>query len=138
MKKNNPNLTDEQKLILFDEGTEPPGSSELNSEKRKGSYHCANCSVKLFESNAKYEISTLFGVERRIEMDNLDQQFSKLFPLELISENIRILINEETYDLQMQSRSGIDMFFGDNDPPLIGPVLDATKEQDRLNQLLNK
>ena len=90
------------------------------------------------ESNAKYEISTLFDVERRIEMDNLDQQFSKLFPLELISENRRILINEETYDIQMQSRSGIDMFFGDNDPPLIGPVLDAKKEQDRLNQLLNK
>ena len=55
MKKNNPNLTDEQKLILFDEGTEPPGSSELNSEKREGSYHCTNCGVKLFESNAKYE-----------------------------------------------------------------------------------
>ena len=31
MKKNNPNLTDEQKLILFDEGTEPPGSSELKT-----------------------------------------------------------------------------------------------------------
>ena len=55
MKKNNPNLTEEQKLILFDEGTEPPGSSELNSEKRKGSYHCANCGVKLFESSTKYE-----------------------------------------------------------------------------------
>ena len=51
MKKNNPNLTDKQKLILFDEGTEPPGSSELNSEKREGSYHCANCGVKLFSNS---------------------------------------------------------------------------------------
>ena len=34
MSKNNPNLTAEQKLILFEEGTERPGSSELNSEKR--------------------------------------------------------------------------------------------------------
>ena len=90
------------------------------------------------ESNAKHEIATLFGVERRLEMDSLDQKFSKLFPLEQISENIRILINEETYNLQMQSRAGIDMLFGDNDPPLIGPILDATKEQDRLDQLLNK
>ena len=90
------------------------------------------------ESNAKHEISTLFGVERRLKMDNLDQQFSMLFPLEQISKNIRILINEETYNLQMQSRAGIDMFFGDNDPPKIGPILDAEKEQDRLNQLLNK
>jgi len=95
-------------------------------------------SLEKKESNAKHEISTLFGVERRLEMDSLDQKFSKLFPLEQISENIRILINEETYNLQMQSRAGIDMLFGDNDPPLIGPILDATKEQDRLDQLLNK
>ena len=47
--KKNPNLTAEQKVILFEEGTEPPGSSELNNEKREGTYHCANCDVKLFE-----------------------------------------------------------------------------------------
>ena len=35
MSKNNSNLTAEQKLILFEEGTERPGSSELNYEKRK-------------------------------------------------------------------------------------------------------
>ena len=95
-------------------------------------------SLEKKESSAKHEISTLFDVERRIEMDTLDQQFSKLFPLEQITENIRVLINEETYNLQMQSRAGIDMLFGDNEPPLIGPILDATKEQDRLNQLLYK
>ncbi len=55
MSKNNPNLTAEQKLILFEEGTERPGSSELNSEKRKGTYYCANCGVKLFNSDTKYE-----------------------------------------------------------------------------------
>ena len=40
---------------MFHEGTEPPGSSELNYEKREGSYHCANCGTKLFDSNTKYE-----------------------------------------------------------------------------------
>ena len=40
---------------MFEDGTEPPGSSELNNEKRKGSYHCANCGIKLFESDTKYE-----------------------------------------------------------------------------------
>ena len=54
MSKNNPDLTAEQKLILFEEGTERPGSSELNDEKREGSYHCANCGVKLFNSDTKY------------------------------------------------------------------------------------
>ena len=51
----NPNLTAEQKLVFFEEGTEPPGTSELNQEKREGSYYCANCYVKLFDSNTKYE-----------------------------------------------------------------------------------
>ena len=55
MSKKNPNLTAEQKVILFEEGTEPPGSSELNNEKREGTYHCANCDVKLFESKKKYD-----------------------------------------------------------------------------------
>ncbi len=48
MSKKNPNLTAEQKLVMFEEGTEPPGTSELNNEKRNGSYHCANCGIKLF------------------------------------------------------------------------------------------
>ena len=54
-KKINKDLTAEQKLILFEDGTEAPGTSELNHEKREGSYHCANCGEKLFDSNAKYE-----------------------------------------------------------------------------------
>ncbi len=55
MDKKNPNLSPVQKLVMFEDGTEPPGSSELNNEKRKGSYHCANCGVKLFNSQTKYE-----------------------------------------------------------------------------------
>ena len=51
----NKNLSSEQKIVLFEEGTEPPGSSKLNHEKRDGSFHCTNCGVKLFESNTKYE-----------------------------------------------------------------------------------
>ena len=54
-KKINQNLTAEQKLILFEEGTELAGTSELNHEKREGSFHCANCGVKLFDSKTKYE-----------------------------------------------------------------------------------
>ena len=54
-KKINPNLTLEQESILFDEGTEFAGSSELNHEKREGSFHCVNCGEKLFDSDTKYE-----------------------------------------------------------------------------------
>ena len=54
----NPNLTDEQKRIMFGEGTERAGTSPLNFEKRKGSYHCANCNAKLFESVSKFDSGT--------------------------------------------------------------------------------
>jgi len=55
MKKINKDLTNEQKSVLFEEGTEAPNTSELNQEKREGSFHCANCGEKLFDSNTKYE-----------------------------------------------------------------------------------
>ena len=48
-------LTPEQKDILLREGTEPPGSSSLNQEKREGYYFCAACGTMLFESKSKYE-----------------------------------------------------------------------------------
>ena len=54
----NQNLTDEQKNILFNEGTELPFTSSLLYENRKGFYHCANCDAKLFNSNSKYDSGT--------------------------------------------------------------------------------
>ena len=54
----NPNLTNEQKKIMFDESTERPFSSALNYENRKGFFHCANCGAKLFSSNAKFDSGT--------------------------------------------------------------------------------
>ena len=54
-KKINNNLSKEQEKIMFEEGTELPNSSELNHEKRNGTYHCNNCGIKLFESKTKYE-----------------------------------------------------------------------------------
>ena len=54
-KEINVNLTSEQRKVMFEEATERPGSSQLNYEKREGSYHCANCGIKLFESNAKFD-----------------------------------------------------------------------------------
>ena len=47
-------LDPEQYNIMREEGTESPGSSSLNEEKRKGTYHCAACDSPLFESEKKY------------------------------------------------------------------------------------
>ena len=43
---------------MFNEGTERPFSSDLNKEKRKGFYHCANCNNKLFASTSKFDSGT--------------------------------------------------------------------------------
>ena len=48
-------LEAEQYMIMREEGTELPHSSELNHEKRNGAYHCVGCGTKLFSSDAKYE-----------------------------------------------------------------------------------
>lgn len=44
--------------VLFEEKTELPGSSELNHEKRDGTYICAACYLPLFDSIHKYESGT--------------------------------------------------------------------------------
>ena len=54
----NPNLTKDQKKIMFNEATERPFTSPLNNEKRKGFFHCANCGAKLFSSSAKFDSGT--------------------------------------------------------------------------------
>ena len=54
----NQDLTIEQKNILFNEGTERPFTSSLLHEKREGFYHCANCDIKLFSSNSKFDSGT--------------------------------------------------------------------------------
>jgi peptide-methionine (R)-S-oxide reductase len=44
--------------VLFEDGTERPGSSSLNGEKRDGSFVCAACFQPLFDSSTKYESGT--------------------------------------------------------------------------------
>lgn len=51
-------LTPAQYHVLREEGTERAGTSPLNSEKRKGAYHCAGCDLALFTSAMKYDSGT--------------------------------------------------------------------------------
>jgi peptide-methionine (R)-S-oxide reductase len=44
--------------VLREEGTEPPGSSPLNDEKRAGVFVCAGCALPLFTSAMKFESGT--------------------------------------------------------------------------------
>jgi peptide-methionine (R)-S-oxide reductase len=51
-------LTIEQFDVLRKQGTERPGSSPLNKEKREGVFKCAGCGQPLFSSETKFESGT--------------------------------------------------------------------------------
>ena len=51
-------LTPEQFQVLREHGTEPRGTSPLNSEKREGTFVCGGCGQPLFTSDTKYESGT--------------------------------------------------------------------------------
>ena len=51
-------LTPNQYAVLRHEETEPPFSSPLDKEKRRGSFSCAGCGLELFSSATKFESGT--------------------------------------------------------------------------------
>ncbi len=51
-------LTPQQYDVLRQDGTEYPGSSPLNAEKKKGAFHCVGCELPLFSSDTKFESGT--------------------------------------------------------------------------------
>ena len=51
-------LTADQYYVLRQHGTERPGSSPLDREKRSGVFACAGCDLQLFRSNDKYDSRT--------------------------------------------------------------------------------
>jgi peptide-methionine (R)-S-oxide reductase len=55
MKKEFRKLKKEQYHILVEKGTEAPGSSKLNHNKKTGNYNCVACNSILFNSKDKYD-----------------------------------------------------------------------------------
>ncbi len=51
----NPNLTDQEKRIMFEGGTEAPFSGALLHEHGNGDFLCKNCGTVLFASDTKFD-----------------------------------------------------------------------------------
>ena len=51
-------LTEEERRILLNQGTEPPFCGGLLDNKDDGTYHCKLCDLPLFTSSAKFESGT--------------------------------------------------------------------------------
>ena len=58
MKQINPDLSDNQKKVLFEKGTEAPGSGKYLHMNDAGQFTCANCDSPIFASDAKYDSAT--------------------------------------------------------------------------------
>ena len=51
-------LNEQEYYVLRKHGTERPGSSILNDEKREGIYQCVGCDLPLFSSEMKFDSGT--------------------------------------------------------------------------------
>lgn len=51
----NPNLSDEQKDVLFNKATEAPYTGKWLNHTADGMYVCANCGTALFDSKTKFD-----------------------------------------------------------------------------------
>ena len=51
-------LSEEERRILLNQGTEPPFCGGLLDNKDDGTYHCKLCNLPLFTSSAKFESGT--------------------------------------------------------------------------------
>lgn len=58
LKKKIDSLDDEAREVTQNKGTEAPFSGKYVDEHSDGSYHCAVCGQKLFESGTKFESGT--------------------------------------------------------------------------------
>jgi len=49
------NLTDFEKYVIIDKGTERPGTGKYTDNKQKGTYICKRCNAPLYESADKFD-----------------------------------------------------------------------------------
>lgn len=66
--------------ILREEGTEPPWSSPLLKEHRKGQFVCAGCELPLFRSQWKYDSGTGWPSFYQVIADNIGEKPDHLLP----------------------------------------------------------
>jgi len=66
----NSHLTDNEKHIMFEGGTEPAFSGELLHENRAGGFVCKNCGTTLFSSETKFDSGS--GWPSFTEPENLE------------------------------------------------------------------
>ena len=99
MTKNNPNLSDQQKKVLFEEATEAPGSSELNFEKRE-----VVIIVQIVEQNYSTQIPSMKVAQDGLHFTSLFLMYLKLkliIILDMLGQNITVKNVVDTMDIYL-------------------------------------
>lgn len=91
--------------VLRQAGTEPPYSSPLNKEHRRGTFECAGCGQPLFSSAAKFESHTGWP------------SFFRVRPNAVITKADRSLFMERTEVLCRRCGSHLGHVFDDGPKP---------------------
>ena len=72
-------ITEEQKIIMIDKGTEMPFTGKYLYNKEKGEYLCALCGNKLFSSDTKYDSKSGWPSFYKAEKGNIKEEKEKSF-----------------------------------------------------------
>ena len=111
MKKINENLTDQELFVLKDKGTERPFTGKFDSFFENGSYHCKNCSVKLFESDTKFDAGcgwpSFFqaedGIRDLVRSRGLGDVYKRQGPKE--TTGLRYCVNSVSLDFEAEKNN---------------------------------
>lgn len=115
----NENLTEEERRIIEEKGTEAPFTGKFVDHKEDGTYTCKNCGVKLFNSDAKFdsgsgwpsfddaiedsvkEVLDKDGVRTEIVCANCSAHLGHVFKGEEMTEkNVRHCVNSASLDFE--------------------------------------
>lgn len=72
--------------VLRHEDTERPGTSPLNGEHRRGTFHCRGCDLPLFRSEWKFDSGTGWPSFFRVIEENIGRQVDRSIPLMVRTE----------------------------------------------------
>ena len=98
-------LTPDQYAVLRREATEPPFTSPLLHEKRRGTYACAGCALDLFSSTTKFDSRTGWP------------SFYRALPNAIVTKSDRSLLMERTEVLCRRCGGHLGHVFEDGPKP---------------------
>jgi len=77
---NNKELTDEQKYVLYNKGTEKPFTGRYWNNHERGIYKCAGCGAELFSSNNKFNSGTGWpSFYKTLKDENIKEEIDRTF-----------------------------------------------------------